>query len=292
MIPNIVHLCFGMAADFGGKPWSLVHYACVRSMVERLKPDAIFLYHRYPPRGPWWSLTEPLVTLVPIEPPASIFGNRLMHPAHVADVVRLEKLIAHGGIYLDCDVLVMRDFDALRRHRCVIGQQGEDGRYGLCNAVILAEPGASFLRRWYDSYRTFRSRGRDDFWSEHSTRVPLRLLAEDSSDITVLDHTAFHWPLWNDEHIAWIYDSCRPVETPDAFAHHLWETCAWAEYLDGLDVRRVRAVDTNFHRWIRPLLRDLPDDFAVEPAWRTACRALRRSARRTRAAFALSRSIA
>ena len=278
MIPKIVHLCFGMAPDFGGKPWSLVHYACVRSMAERLRPAEIRLYYAYEPSGQWWDLTRGLVSPIRIEPPTSIFGNPLIHPAHRADIVRLDALIEHGGIYLDCDVLVMRDFDALLGHSCVLGLQGEPPREGLCNGVILAEKGASFLRRWRETYRTFRSRGRDDFWSEHSVAMPLKLAREDGSDLTILGNRAFHWPLFHREHLHWTFESTRPIDEADVLAHHLWESVAWHDYLAGLTVPKVRERDTNFHRWLRPLLVDLPDDFAPERIWHAASRVARRAA--------------
>src|SRR5262245_49217802 len=126
-IPRILHLCFGMAPDFGGKPWSLVHYVCARSAVTVLRPGRAFPYSAYEPSGPWWEATRSLLEPVRIEAPTAIFGNPLLHPAHRADVVRLEKLIEHGGIYLDCDVLVRRDFGPLLFHSTVVGQEGEDG---------------------------------------------------------------------------------------------------------------------------------------------------------------------
>lgn len=280
MIPKIVHLCFGMTPDFGGKPWSLVHHGCLRSIVERIKPAEIRFYYSHEPSGPWWELSRRLVKLVRIEPPTEIFGNPLIHPAHRADIVRLDALIAQGGIYLDCDVLVTRSFDPLLDHECVLGLQGEPPRVGLCNGVIMAERGARFLRRWRETYRTFRSRGRDDYWAEHSVAMPMKLATEDSSDLTILGNRAFHWPLFHAEHLRWTFDSVRPIDESDSFAHHLWESLAWDDYLAGLTVRRVRERDTNLHRWLRPLLADLPDDFAPEPSWHVAVRAGRRVARR------------
>ena len=219
-----------------------------------------------------------MVSLIRIEPPASIFGNPLIHPAHRADVVRLDALINHGGIYLDCDVLVVRDFDRLLGHSCVLGLQGETPREGLCNGVILAEKGSRFLRRWRETYRTFRSRGHDDFWAEHSVAMPLKLAREDSSDLTILGNRAFHWPLYHREHLRWTYESTLPIDERETLAHHLWESQAWHDYLAGLTVRKVRDCDTNFHRWLRPLLADLPDDFAPEGVWDAASRVARRTA--------------
>jgi mannosyltransferase OCH1-like enzyme len=66
---------------------------------------------------------------------------------HRADIVRLERLLEVGGIYLDADVLVHRDFDDLLHHSTVLGKEGVKPQYGLCNAVILSRPEAPFLRR-------------------------------------------------------------------------------------------------------------------------------------------------
>ena len=113
MIPKVLHYCFGMSRDFGRKPWSLVHYVCLRSAVERLRPEKVLLYFEYEPTGPWWKLSRELVTLVPVKAPRRIFGNPVIHSAHRSDIVRLERLLEIGGIYLDADVFVHRDFDDL-----------------------------------------------------------------------------------------------------------------------------------------------------------------------------------
>src|SRR5215831_12654750 len=118
MIPKILHFCFGLSLK--GGDWSLVHHACVKSAVERLKPDQAFLYFEYEPRGPYWDLTRKLVRCERITAPRTVFGNPLIHYAHRADVVRLQKLIEVGGIYLDCDVLVHRDFDDLLDNSVVL----------------------------------------------------------------------------------------------------------------------------------------------------------------------------
>ena len=50
-IPNIFHFCFGFTPDFGGKPFSLVHYLAVKSAHEVNKPDMMHFYHKYEPTG-------------------------------------------------------------------------------------------------------------------------------------------------------------------------------------------------------------------------------------------------
>jgi hypothetical protein len=282
-IPKVLHYTFGMECDFGGKPWSLVHHVCLKSAIKRLSPDAVFFYYEFEPTGAWWNLSRELVISVIIEAPREIFGRPLAHFAHRSDVVRLQKLIEYGGIYLDADVIVHRDFDDLLGHSVVMGQEGEAAEHGLANAVILAEPQSPFLRRWLDQYETFRGHGQEYFYAEHSVRLPAKLSREYPDEITVLPHTAFHWPLWTDSHLEWIFASNRKIPLDDSYATHLWQSYSWRRYLEDLTPGRVRSADTNFNRWAEPLVVGLPDDYGATPLadrfWRLQKRALKKARR-------------
>ncbi len=282
-IPKLLHYIFGMAPDFGGRPWSLVHHVCLKSAVERIRPDRVFFYYEYEPTGPWWPLSRPLVTPVRIKAPHEIFGRPLVHVAHRADVVRLLTLIDQGGIYLDADVFVQRSFDDLLHHSAVLGQEGYIGHVGVANAVILAEKNAPFLRRWLDEYRSFRSAGADQFWNEHSVHLPARLASDHPDEVTILPYRAFFWPLWTNDHLDWLFRSRRPIALDATYANHLWETKAW-RFLENLTPGQVRARDTNFHRWARPFLADLPDDYGAAPLARRLGKMKRHPVERARAA--------
>jgi hypothetical protein len=290
LIPNILHYCFGMASDFGGKPWSLVHHVCVKSALERIKPAACFFYYEHEPTGPWWQLTRDMLTLIKIEAPRTIFGNPIVHPAHRADVVRLDRLMERGGIYLDCDVFVHRDFDDLLGHSAVLGRQGDQG---LCNAVILAEAGAPFLKRWYAEYKLFRATGvgtgPNDYWDEHSVHLPMKLSREFPHEIVVLPPEAFFSPSWEHAESRKIFGSSGPIDLSRKYANHLWESAVWHEYLEDLTPKHVRRIDSNFHRWARPFLAGLPDDFG-KPA--TADRIINGCRRMPRRAKAVARRAA
>ncbi len=266
MIPKILHYYFGLSADFGGKPWSLAHHVCLKSAVERIKPRDVLFYCEYEPTGPWWELSRRLVDVEKVAAPQEVFGNPLRHPAHRADVMRLEKLLGAGGIYLDTDVLVHRSFDDLLGHSAVLGEQRVGSRLiGLCNAVILAEADAPFLRRWHSEYRSFRSVGHDAYWDEHSVRIPSRLAKQCPGEVTVLPHDAFFFPSCDARDIRSMFASVEPVRLSESYATHLWESCVWERYLEQLTPKRVRACDTNFHYWIRPMIATLPDDYGTAP---------------------------
>jgi hypothetical protein len=266
-IPRIVHYCFGLAPNFGYRPFSLVHYVCIKSAISKICPEKTFLYYEYEPSGPWWELTKPFLDLVKITAPREIYGRPLKNVAHRADVVRLEKLIEHGGIYLDCDVLVHRNFDELLENSFVISEEGSNTGdvFSLSNAVMLAEPSAPFAKRWYEEYRSFDGKS----WADHSTRLPLELAKSHPDEVTVLPFDAFCWPLWFQ--LEMIYEPGQPLIKNSAYGNHLWETLAWEKYLENLTLKRVRQTASNFGEWVQPLVADLPDNFGAPSLLTVTC---------------------
>ncbi|MEP7255141.1 MAG: glycosyltransferase, partial [Ferruginibacter sp.] len=123
MIPNIFHFVFGMAADFGGRPFSLSHYLAIKSAADVNKPETIFFHYEFEPAGEWWDKAKPLLILNKIKAPESFMGNLLYHVAHKADVVRLQALKEHGGIYLDLDTICVKPLHSLYDHSFIIGQE-------------------------------------------------------------------------------------------------------------------------------------------------------------------------
>ncbi len=263
MIPNIIHLCYGFADDFDSKPFSLVHYLTVKSAVEVHRPEAVRLYYRYEPLGFWWERARPYLELVPTAPPREVAGVPIRHCAHQTDLLRLQVLYQHGGIYLDMDVLSLRSFAPLRGNACVLAQEGVGGSVGLCNAVILAAPRAPFLDLWIKGFdprtslwRGFRSAGRDEHWNEYAVRYPAFLAERFPQHVTVLGDKAFFWPTWTDEHLALLFGP-SDLTLDDSYCVHLWEQKSWERFLDGLTVEEIRRVDTPFNRLARQFLDDL-----------------------------------
>jgi len=60
----------------------------------------------------------------------------------------------------------------------------------ICNAFIMSKKHAPFLRRWMDQYRNFK----DSDWDGMSVKMPNKLAAQDQSDVTVLDQSAWFYP--------------------------------------------------------------------------------------------------
>jgi hypothetical protein len=158
-------------------------------------------------------------------PPEHIFGQPLTHYAHKSDVVRLQVLQAHGGIYLDLDTLVARPFDSIFVPFCALAQEWNlpQGRLeGLCNAVILAQPRASFISRWLDAYEFFHFDNTMATYAFFSVKMPLILARQNGADITVLPPSYFFRYWCDGDSLAAIFEQDAPLG--DSYSVHLWET--------------------------------------------------------------------
>ncbi len=273
-IPNIIHFIFGLKKDFGGKPFSLVHFLAIQSAIEVNTPDQIYFHYQYEPAGYWWEKIRPLLSLNKVIAPESIFGNPLHHFAHKADVLRLEVLLGYGGVYMDLDTISLRPLAELCNHSSfLIGSQLShepfslrmkrslrsgsltpllSGKTGLCNAVMAASPGNPFLKIWYDSYRYFRSQGRDEYWHEHSVIVPRQLASTYPGLVTVASPYRFHYPIYTESGLKDLFEHSRVF--PEAYVHHLWETLSWDRYLQHLTPEDIRTRDTTYNLIARRFL--------------------------------------
>ena len=275
MIPNILHFIFGMAEDFGGKSFSFAHYLSVKSAVELNKSDVAYFHYQFEPEGEWWERAKPLLTLNKLIAPDSFMGQPLYHVAHKADVIRLQMLKETGGIYLDLDTISVKPLADLLSHSFVIGQELKPtyvpknwrqrlklkmglkkkpsaGATGLCNAVLLSEKNSDFVNHWLREYKTFRSKGRDKYWNEHSVMVPERLAALYPASISKLSPYAFHYPLYDAAGLRAMFEEKR--EFPGSYLHHLWESFSWNDYLSKLTPDIVQQKDTTYNLIARRFL--------------------------------------
>jgi hypothetical protein len=277
MIPNIFHFVFGMASDFGGRPFSLSHYLAIKSAVDVNKPQAVFFHYEFEPTGEWWEKARPLLTLDKIKAPESFMGRPLFHVAHKADVVRLQALKEAGGVYLDLDTICVKPLHGLFNHSFLIAQElrpeyipknrRQEIKYalkiffkgvekvkvnGLCNAALLAEKNSAFVNLWLDTYSSFRSRGRDNYWNEHSVLIPIKLAKDHPDKVEILGPYAFHYPLYNAPGLQSMFE--KVTDFPEAYLHHLWESFSWEKYLSRLNVKEIFEKDTTYNCMARKFL--------------------------------------
>merc|ERR1719401_1605949 len=99
-------------------------------------------------------------------------------------------LLKHGGVYLDTDVLSLRDMKPLRQasgrsdKACtVVGE--EPG--GIGNSLIASTPNCQFLRLWWQNYTDFN----DKQWGEHSIIRPGRIAKDHPEVVQVMQTKTF-----------------------------------------------------------------------------------------------------
>lgn len=245
-IPNIFHFIFGLEKSYGNKPFSIFHFIAIRSAFEINRPEKIFLYYKYEPEGIWWQRAKKLVELVQVSVPRQIFGNKLYTYAHKADVLRLMILYKYGGIYLDLDTICIKSFAPLLKYDCVLGRENQmNAEFGLCNAVIMAAKKNAFIGYWLGTYEFFRSKGRDEYWSEHSVIVPLHLARLYPDLIHVEPETSFFYPSYSEENLVMLFEESHSFL--NAYSFHLWESLSYDKYLSSLDESSVKKKRTSYN---------------------------------------------
>jgi len=250
-VPNIIHFCY-----FGGRPFGLVNYAAVKAAARVNNPDKIYLNYDTEPSGEWWMKAKQFCEPVKIESVEEACGQKLAMPAHKADVWRLKKLLETGGIYLDTDVICNRPFGKLKENSVVLGEEKARGKtVGLCNAAILAEPGANFLKRWRDGYdpakslwRGLRSSGHDLYWTELSIKYPYFLSHYWADEVEVVPFERFYGFGWSPEDLKKFYETDDKI--PEPYIYHLWSNSAYDRYLKDVSEEFVKSGDTNFSRLV------------------------------------------
>lgn len=170
-VPRIVHIIWFTPDD---PDFKFVHSASMLSIQRFIEPNRIVFWHDDEPTGTWWKFIRmhiPNLELRKCVPPSQVFGNKIRSPEHQSDVARLQILIRYGGIYLDLDTIVLKSFENLMAYPVTMGAESPEL---LGNGIIVARPNATFLRIWYDQYRTFDDR----LYNEHSVRLPMNLARE------------------------------------------------------------------------------------------------------------------
>jgi hypothetical protein len=288
-VPNVYHFVFGLREQT--EPFHLMHYLCLASCAAVNRPEAIVFHYVNEPWGPLWERIRPALTLRRIEPDARIAAHTYTDPAlapfryaHLADVARLEALEAFGGVYADMDTLFVAPLpEAFFAQPCVMGRERLDDALpsareaggSLCNAWILAEPGAAFVKAW--RARLHEAFGRT--WSDHSTFLPYRLALELPHAIHIEPERSFFHYDWTREGLRRLFLASDP--TPEGvYSCHLWAHLWWARdrrdfspfHAGRLTPAYVRHADTPYARLARPFLpADLPGQDAA--TWRREARA-------------------
>ena len=215
VVPRFLHLVWFYNQP---SPLRFHHLIAFKAALRFFRPTQIFLWHNTVPIGTYWDECLYLISpptqllMMQIEPPNVILERRVSQVQHKSDVVRMQSLLEHGGLYIDFDVVLLRDITPLLCYNFTLGQE-EPKR--MNNGFILSIPKAEFLQKWYDSYVTFDFRN----WGDHSSAVSGRLARAYPSLIHV-EYYTIHNP--NYHHKDLIYGEGRYFNLTENYAIHLY----------------------------------------------------------------------
>lgn len=139
MIPKTIHFCW-----FSGDEYPKLVNRCLKSWKKNLSDYTIRL----------WDANSFDFNKVPFVKEA-IEAKKW---AFAADYIRLYALYTEGGIYLDSDVEVLKNFDKYLNHKMFVGTEpyilNEKVFYDIEAAIMGAEKGHPFLRECLDEYNS------------------------------------------------------------------------------------------------------------------------------------------
>ena len=160
-IPKIVHMIY-----FKGVEFAKYHYACILSVVKHMPNHKIIVYNDVEPvNNVYWNKIKKYVSIEKTDPPTHFDDYPLKYIQYKADVIRLEKLYEHGGIYLDLDLLVIKNFEHIINNGdfFISEENSKEGRL-LINCFLASKPKNEFILKWLE---TFKSGLRMNNWAYH-----------------------------------------------------------------------------------------------------------------------------
>jgi predicted O-methyltransferase YrrM len=161
-IPKIIHFIYLKQREF-----EKYHLRCISSASHFFPNYEVWVHNDIEPVGnPHWDAMKKLSNVqIKKTRRRKMFDDfPLRFVQYEADVIRLELLYKYGGIYLDTDLLVVKNFENIINtgKSLYISEETENG--GLINSFLASKKGNEFLRIWLDS---FRCGLRMDNWAYH-----------------------------------------------------------------------------------------------------------------------------
>ena len=159
-IPKIVHYVW-----FGEKEMDFMMYLSILSALFIVHPELILIHGDGGLHGKYLELAkkDKRVKLISREKPYHIFGKDIYYRQHRSDIVRADVLLKYGGIYMDWDVLwlknpndiISKGYDAMAN----VDHMPQPGFPDTINlGVFMAKPKSTFVKRWQDALVDYRPR--------------------------------------------------------------------------------------------------------------------------------------
>ncbi|XP_055865652.1 uncharacterized protein LOC129922731 [Biomphalaria glabrata] len=211
-VPKIVYFL-----TFGDYEFHLRHYVAIVAAQRHVDPLALYIIGDQEPLGIYWSLVlrdVPGVRFVYRETPRQISGHRIRFVQHKSDLVRLQTLYFNGGIYLDTDMVILRNIDQLLDNELTAGMI--DANVHMGNGFIMSQKGNNFIKEWYQLYKT---EYKQNSWGYNSMKVPMMLHRNDTSRLVEIGNKIYR-PNWHERALL----ANGTYDWSKNYAMHIWRS--------------------------------------------------------------------
>lgn len=123
IIPNIIHYVL-----FDQPELNFVIYLSILSSLKIQKPDFLYIHSNLNKlNGTYWdkilklNISNTVIQLKYLSRPTHVYGQQLSSVYHSTDIARIIVLQRWGGIYLDSDVLILKNLEPFMHYDMVVG---------------------------------------------------------------------------------------------------------------------------------------------------------------------------
>ena len=242
MVPKVIHFIYPWTERT--RPWSMVNTLSVKSAIEIYPDHEVKIWTNAPSAVPL-----PFVTKEKCELPTHVGGAEIVWPQYVSDVMRLQILLEHGGIYMDTDIINLRKFEPY--DDTILSFCWETAFCeSICNAFMATPPGNEFIKEWLARMPAAMSH---PTWAYGGVVLPYEMTQDPFYDAyyNPLTHR-FFCPL--DLSKNWLFDPKLKEEAKDILAHpcaiHVFETF-WRDIIKDITPEWIENNDCLFSELVR-----------------------------------------
>ncbi|XP_074653337.1 uncharacterized protein LOC141907554 [Tubulanus polymorphus] len=216
VVPRIVHYIW-LAKE--GTTFRFHNYISFLSAYKHLNPQRIILWCNTVPVGEYFDEMKrkvPVLRVKQITPPSVFSGRSVVVQEHQSEILRIQKIIEFGGVYLDTDIVVLKPFDELFRYDCTMPYY--DSRR-LNPGIIMAKPKSIFMELWLGELQMYFN---DYKWDFHATFLPAQVAARNKLTIHI-EYDTMDSPYWKDRKVLDdIYHKGVKFDWKSKYTFHLW----------------------------------------------------------------------
>jgi hypothetical protein len=241
-IPKLIHMIY-----FKGIEFVKYHYACVLSVRKHMPDYKIIIYNDVEPdNNIYWEKIKEFVTIEKTNPPKFFDDFPLKYIQYSADVVRMEKIYEHGGIYLDLDLLVIKNFENVINtgKDFYISEENSKENNLLINCFLASKPKNKFILKWLN---TFKTGLRMNNWAYHIRNSNKLLLDENKHylikyNIKILNSETFLPFKWEEREK---FVNIKQNLTENIHGIHLFETILHNDLINNTYIDEIVSEEEN-----------------------------------------------